>query len=140
MAHDEQIELDGIIVEEVTEPRNDGRSGSGLYAVPFLLSNTPTETWVEYFINSWNLPPRFTSMHRPGIARVQGNRIVLDGTTIEEVKRYHLDTLKLAVSEANRLVAETKRTEVQQASVSRSRSQQHRNHVAEVAKTLKFKD
>jgi hypothetical protein len=40
-------------------------------------------------------------MHRPGIARVSSDRIILDGTTIEEVERYHLETLKLAVSATN---------------------------------------
>jgi hypothetical protein len=138
MARDEEIKLEGIIVEEVTEPRNDGTPGSGLYAVPFRLSGTPDAIWAELFVNSWNLPPRFTSMHRPGIARVEGDRIVLDGTTIEEVKRYHFDTLKLAVSEANRLVGEQKRTNSQQTSASQSRKQRHRDHVAEIAKSLKF--
>lgn len=40
-------------------------------------------------------------MHRPGIARVVGDQIVLDGTTVEEVRRYHLTTLKLAVKVTN---------------------------------------
>lgn len=140
MAHDEPIKLEGIIIEEVTLPRNDDTSGSALYAVPFRLSDTPTATWVDLFVQSWNLPPRFTSMHRPGIARVEGNRIILDGTTIEEVKRYHLDTLKLAVSEANRLLAEEKRTSARQTATSKSRRQRHQEHVAEVAKSLKFGD
>lgn len=47
------------------------------------------------------MPPRFTTMHRPGIASVIGDRIILDGTTIEEVKDCHRDTLKLCVEEAN---------------------------------------
>jgi len=41
-------------------------------------------------------------MHRPGIARVIGNAIVLDGTTLEEVEKYHRDTLRLCVNEANK--------------------------------------
>jgi len=32
-------------------------------------------------------PPQFSTMHRPGIAKVTGNRIVLDGTTVEEFTR-----------------------------------------------------
>jgi hypothetical protein len=140
MAPCEQIKVEGIILKEVTEPRKDGTSGSALYAVPFRLSDTPTEAWTEFFVRSWNLPPRFTSMHRPGIARVEGDRIILDGTTIEEVERYHFDTLKLAVSEANRLLGEKKQTSARQASASQSRRQRHRDHVAEVAKRLKFND
>jgi hypothetical protein len=79
-------------------------------------------------------------MHRPGIARVEGDRVILDGTTIEEVERYHLDTLKLAVSEANRLLEEEKRTNARRASASESRRQRHREHVAEVARRLKFNE
>ena len=45
-------------------------------------------------------------MHRPGIATVSGDRVYLDGTTIDEVKKYHRDTLVLAVNETNRLYAE----------------------------------
>jgi hypothetical protein len=48
------------------------------------------------------MPPQFSSMHRPGIARVIGNAIVLDGTTLEGVEKYHRDTLRLCVNEANK--------------------------------------
>ena len=41
-------------------------------------------------------------MHRPGIARIHGRKLILDGTTIDEVKKYHRDTLVLCVKEANR--------------------------------------
>jgi hypothetical protein len=44
-------------------------------------------------------------MHRPGIARIQGATITLNGTTIEEVERYHRDTLQLAVAETNKQYA-----------------------------------
>jgi hypothetical protein len=140
MASDELIKVEDIVLEGVTEPRKEGASGSSLYAVPFRLSDKPTATWIELFVRSWNLPPRFTSMHRPGIARVEGDRVILDGTTIEEVERYHLDTLKLAVSEANRLLEEEKRTNARRASASESRRQRHREHVAEVARRLKFNE
>lgn len=40
-------------------------------------------------------------MHRPGIGRVEGDRFILDGTTIEEVDKYHLETLQLAVDQTN---------------------------------------
>lgn len=44
----------------------------------------------------------FATMHRGNIASVRGNRIILDGTTIEEVRDYHLKTLKLVIQEANK--------------------------------------
>jgi hypothetical protein len=45
-------------------------------------------------------------MHRPGIAEVSGDRIILDGTTIDEAKHYHRNTLVLCVEETNRKEAE----------------------------------
>jgi len=39
-------------------------------------------------------------------ARVEGDRIVLVGTTVEEVRDIHRDTLKLAVEKTNRRLAD----------------------------------
>lgn len=96
------IKIIGIIADQVSAPRSDGTPGSALYRVPFRLSRNPSQYWAEAFVKAWNMPPQFTSMHRPGIARVMGNTIVLDGTTLEEVEKYHRDTLRLCVNEANR--------------------------------------
>lgn len=126
----EPIKLTGIILDEVGEPRK----GSSLYVVPFQLSRTPSAKWTTFFLMVWDLPPRFTAMHRPGIARVIGDRVILDGTTIEEVKRFHLDTLKLAIEQANRLEEQSK----QRADAAERKRTRHREHVAEVAKELKF--
>ncbi len=41
-------------------------------------------------------------MHRGNIATINGDRIILDGTTIEEVRDYHLETLKLVIQETNK--------------------------------------
>ena len=97
----EDIKIVGIITNEVTLPKNDGTRGSALYSVPFRLSSKPTDTWSELFLRNWDCPPRFTSIHRPGIARVESDKIILDGTTIEEVKQYHRDTLILCVEKTN---------------------------------------
>jgi hypothetical protein len=83
----EDIKITRVIVEEITEPRNDGRPGSALYAIPFALSRRPPSEWSQLFIQNWNHPPRFTSMHRPGIAHISGATVTLDGTMIEEVER-----------------------------------------------------
>src|SRR5690606_26999864 len=82
---DEPIRIVGVIVDEVTEPTLDGSPGSGLYRVPFRLSRTPSVEWSRLFVETWNHPPRWTSMHRPGIARVVGDKVILDGTTMDEV-------------------------------------------------------
>lgn len=77
-------------------------------------------------------------MHRPGIARVSGARVVLDGTTVEEVSKYHRDTLVLAVEEANRTYGEAvKRQRAREEQVAQ-RLAEHRRQVEEAAKKLKF--
>jgi len=98
----EPVKIIGIIVDQVGTPRNDGTRGSALYKIPFRLSQHPPHEWVEIFINLWNHPPRYTSMHRPGIASVFGDTIILDSTTIEEIRDYHRDTLILCVQETNK--------------------------------------
>jgi len=98
------VSLLGIIADEVTKPRNDGTRGSALYAVPFRLLRRPPADWSTAFVQAWDSPSRFSTMHRPGIVRVEGDKVILDGTTIEEVERYHRDTLDLALEAANRSV------------------------------------
>ena len=83
------VKILGVLADKVTEPRLDGTRGSALYTVPFQLNSRPSSCWGDIFVEVWNSPPRFTSMHRPGIASARGDTIVLEGTTLEEVKRYH---------------------------------------------------
>ncbi len=130
----EQIKIVGVIAEDVGAPRNDRGPGSALYEVPFQLSRQPSEPWVEFFVDAWNRPSQFSPMHRPGIARVERDRIILDGTTIEEVERYHLKTLKLAVERANELSVQWSRAKTKE----KTTDGQHRQHVKDVAKRLKF--
>lgn len=116
------IQLVGIDEAAVTSPRNDGTKGSALYTVPFILSRQPDSTWAQLMVNNWDRPPSFTTMHRPGNGRVQGDRFVLTGTTIEEVERYHLETLQLALQETNRQYEEI---------AARSRAEQARQEASE---------
>ena len=81
------LKIIGIIADQVSTPRNDGTPGSALYSIPFRLSQRPSQFWAEAFVRAWNMPPQFTSMHRPGIARIVGNTIVLNGTTLDEVEK-----------------------------------------------------
>jgi len=89
----EDIKITRVIVEDITEPRNDGTPGSALYSIPFALSRTPPTEWRQLFTENWNHPPSFTTAHRPGIVKIYGATVTLDGTTIEDVERYHRDTL-----------------------------------------------
>jgi len=136
---DEPLKIMGVIVDEVTEPRMDGTPGSALYKVPFRLNRTPSSIWSEIFIQTWNRPPRFTSMHRPGIAGVyDGAKILLDGTTLEEVKKYHRETLIICIDEANKeeaRILELKRNEEVR---KREKSEAHRRSVEDQASGLTF--
>lgn len=137
---DEPIRIVGVIADEVTEPRNDGTRGSALYAVPFRLSRRVSSDWAEAFRRVWDQPPRWTSMHRPGIAQVHGDRIVLDGTTIEEVQRYHRETLVLCVQETNRIIAEQAAKVRQEEEARARRSEEHRRQVRDISDKIRFDD
>lgn len=132
------VRIIGVIADEVSEPRNDRTRGSALYAVPFRLSKRVSRDWARVFERIWNDPPQFTTMHRPGIARVREDRIVLDGTTIEEIQQYHRDTLVLCVNETNRIIAahqeQTRREEAER----RQRSEEHRSRVRDLSEKIKF--
>lgn len=132
------IKIEGVIVDEVGKPRNDGSRGSALYDIPFQLSHEPPSIWDELFVQSWNHPPRYTTMHRPGIASVFGDRIVLDGTTINEVQRYHRDTLILAVNEANQKYEEYLAKRRQKAQAANVKREQHHNTVEDIARKIRF--
>ena len=104
----------------------------------FRLSRQPSSLWSDIFVHTWNRPPSFTSMHRPGIASVISSKIILDGTTIEEVQRYHKKTLILCVKEANekeaRILAHQRQKEEQQ----RQRTERHKKVVKGIADDLDF--
>lgn len=135
---DDPIRILGIITDQVTLPRMDGTYGSALYKIPFRLSRYPSALWQKLFIQNWNDPPSFTTMHRPGIASVIGDEIILDGTTIEEVRDYHRETLMLCVEKTNKeeqaILDERKRIEEQE----NLRKDQHYSRVKEVAGDISF--
>jgi hypothetical protein len=134
----EDIKITRVIVEDITEPRNDGTHGSALYSIPFALSRRPYSEWVQLFTENWNHPPQWTSMHRPGIATVSGATVVLNGTTIEEVERYHRDTLQLAISETNRQYREWRRKQEQRRAQEEAAREEHRKRIEDASKRIKF--
>lgn len=134
----EPIKIEGVLADEVGRPRNDGTRGSALYVVPIKLNRRPVGEWDDLFVRAWNHPPEWTTMHRPGIARVQGDRIILDGTTIEEVRDVHRATLKLAVEVANKEMAELVRRRRLEEEAARQREQMHRDHVRKTVDDLRF--
>jgi hypothetical protein len=133
-----EIKILKVISDEVGVQTNNGTPGSALYTVPFQLSSTPSSIWADIFVQNWNHPPRFTSMHRPGIARVIRDRIILDGTTIEEVEKYHQDTLKLVVDLANKQVEDHEKESHRHEELKEISEQKHRNNVRDVSNRIKF--
>ena len=134
----QDIRIEGVIADQVTTPRMDGTAGSALYRVPFKLSRRPDGEWADLLVNNWNHPSSYTSMHRPGIASVIGDTIVLDGTTLDEVKRYHRDTLKHALAAANRQYSELQANRLAAAERERTRVEAHRSDVAKQAGDISF--
>jgi hypothetical protein len=138
VSKDESIKIKGIVIDEITQPINDGTRGSGLYKIPFELNLTPSYEWREFFINAWNRPPSFSTMHRPGIASAYGNQVILDGTTIEEVEKYHKDTLKLAVEAANQQIEQINLRKQQQAEREMMEKENHKKNINDISNRIKF--
>jgi hypothetical protein len=132
------IKITGVIVDDVTTPRMDGTRGSALYAIPFQLSRCPSSEWAEAFEQTWRQPPRWTNMHRPDIARVSGDRVILDGTTIEEVHNVHRETLTLVVDRVNELIAEYEAEKRRQEEEHSSRVEKHRRQVSDLGSKITF--
>ena len=134
----EPLRIVGIIVDEVTQPRLDGTHGSALYSVPFRLNLVPSQLWTDLFVNSWDNPPQFSTMHRPGRASVREDKIILNGTTINEVKKYHHKTLVRCVNVANDKEREHVGTEAQRRRRRRQQMEAHRKEIEDGAKDISF--
>jgi len=132
------IAILGIVVDEIGTPLGDGSRGSALYDVPFRLSSDPPLEWEKLFLAAWDHPKSFTTMHRPGIASVIGDKVHLDGTTIDEVKKYHRDTLILAIQEANLKYLDLLQRQKRAQQLEQQRIEQHKENVKDVAKNIRF--
>ena len=132
------IEIDRVDVDNAGSPRNDGTPGSGLYMVPIKLKQTPSPTWASLFPENWDHPREWSSRHRPGIAQVLGDTIVLNGTTVEEVRDVHVKTLKLAVEATNeQATAVAERERLVREAAARQQAE-HEANLREVASEVRF--
>lgn len=102
------------------------------------MSRRVSTDWEYVFERVWNRPPRLTSMHRPGIARVCGDKLILDGTTIEEVQKYHRDTLVLCVQETNRIIDEAEAQQRQEEEAQQRFAEEHKQHVRDLSDRIRF--
>lgn len=132
------VKILGIITDKVTVPKMDGSRGSALYKIPFRLNRTPSPLWKELFVRNWNSPPRFTTMHRSGIASVEGDEILLNGTTIEEVRDYHRETLNLCIEKSNIDEKNFLIQEEQRRKRENERIREHEESIQKLADELEF--
>lgn len=77
-------------------------------------------------------------MHRPGIATVSGDCIVLDGTTIEEVRDRHARTLTLVVGQLNDAQTQYEEKALADAQPTAERQSHHEKEVRAVADDIRF--
>ena len=77
-------------------------------------------------------------MHRPGIASVYGSTVTLNGTTIDEVERYHRDTLQLAITETNRQYGEWRREQEQRHARETALREERQKRIENASKCVKF--
>lgn len=134
----EPLDIVGVATEGVGEPRNDGTAGSALYKVPIRLTRRPDAIESQLLRRVWDRPPSWSTMHRPGILSVQGDTVVLDGTTIDEVAQVHSKTLRLVIEKVNELAAAQRRRDAADRERRDAQTQAHQQHVGEVAKEIQF--
>jgi hypothetical protein len=79
-------------------------------------------------------------MHRPGIASLVSDTVILDGTTVEEVQKYHKETLVLAADEANKKYVQSLEARRLAEERQANRIQDHRRDIEEKAKGITFDD
>jgi hypothetical protein len=101
------IAITGIIVDEIGTPRNDATPGSALYVVVFRLSRSPPLDWIDYFVRGFDHPQMYTSMHRPGIASVKGDRLFLDRNNCRRSGKISSEDLALRCSRGKSTLCET---------------------------------
>ena len=89
------ITIKGIVDSEIGSPRNDGTPDSSLYTVPLKLSALAPSEWAAIFVEAFDHPSESTKGHRRGIASVHGNRIILNGTTVDEIRKIHRKTWRM---------------------------------------------
>ncbi|WP_317229246.1 toll/interleukin-1 receptor domain-containing protein [Clavibacter sp. MX14-G9D] len=134
---DAPIRVTGVDEKGLGRPRNDGTRGSALYLVPLRLSRQPSRNWATYFVRTWN-GSLFSTMHRPGIASVSGDRILLDGTTVEEVAQLHLDTVREVVMEANEWERKAQAAEQREQQRQANAEAEHQDRIRVALDGMKF--
>ena len=69
---------------------------------------------------------------------ILGDRLILEGTTVDEIEKYHQDTLKLVLETVNRDIAELEAKLRREQEKRDEQLRQHRQTVEEAAKRIRF--
>jgi hypothetical protein len=77
-------------------------------------------------------------MHRPGIGSLQGDTIVLDGTTMDELERYHVETLRHVIEKVNHDVAQAEARERATLERQKRLDDAHRRDIDDISDRLDF--
>lgn len=119
-------------------PMTYGKTTSGFYSVPLRLSRPVPLEWENMFERLWNHSQKFSTLRRASIAKVDGDRIILSCTTLEEVVDDHKPMLVECVRETN-LVFEQKEAErkAREAQFAQASAEQ-RKRVDELKGKLRF--
>ncbi|MBX7046990.1 MAG: hypothetical protein K1X86_14260 [Ignavibacteria bacterium] len=90
------VKIIGIISEEI-----ESIEGTAFLKIPIKLNQRPPSEWVDIFNKNWRHPSQFTSRHKPSIASLRNDIILLHETTVEEIQEYHKETLIVVVEDTN---------------------------------------
>ena len=77
-------------------------------------------------------------MHRPRIASVVRDRINLNGTSVEEVEKYHRRTLLLVIDQVNQTIMNQERDEYKKNLLLRSQVEEHQKKLVDISKRITF--
>jgi hypothetical protein len=132
---EEPIRITGIAVESMRDPS--GPSPDDPYDVPFRLSREASPQWEQEFLKAWD---KLSTRGQAVTASVGADQIILNATTIDDVERFYLVALKLAVAEANRATLEKWEKSQHLAELEKQKKQERRRHVMTVVERLNFKD
>ncbi|MYH72956.1 MAG: hypothetical protein F4153_10360 [Acidimicrobiia bacterium] len=134
----EPLKILEVIADEVGTPRNDGTRGSALYKVPLRLNRKPDAFEQQLLASTWDRPPLFTTKHRPGILRMVNDKLILDGTTIDEVEEVHVSTLKSVLEVVNRDAEQHRKRKQDEEQARLLAEKEHEDHISEVSERIQF--
>ena len=130
---EEPIRVTGVAVESMCSPS--GSSLDGPYDIPFQLSRVASPEWEQEFLKAWD---RLSTKGQAVTASVGADQIILNSTTIDDVERFYLETLKLAVAEANRATLEEREKVRHRAELEKQKKEERRRHIMAVIQRLEF--